>query len=111
MIGKYNLALDIFLAGQRFGKYSSQQILRAHALDGRGHFFTAHEAEQGQRAPGCPAPARGKNRRGQHGLLQQRTYRGGMKKIKNIGQRKTVLVAEGNIQAVVGGGCLQFKIK
>src|SRR5215467_14507856 len=31
--------------------------------------------------------------------------------MKHIGKRKTVLLCQGDVQAVIGGSCLQFKIE
>ena len=102
----------IFLAGQRLRERRPPADRPTHALNRRRNFLAAHETQQRERAAGDPAPARGENRRGEDGLfehLSRREWR--MQKVKNVGQRKTVLFAERNIQAVVRGRGLQLEIE
>ena len=111
MIGNFDVARNIFLAGQGLRENGCEQIVGTHALNRRRNFFPAHEAQQGERAAGNPAPARGEDRRSQHGLLEQRFDAGGLEEMKDVGERKAVLLAERNVQAIVGGGGLQLEIE
>src|SRR5271169_1063917 len=111
MVWDFNVARNVFLAGQRLRKYSGEQIVRTHALNRRWNFLPAHETEQRERAAGNPAPARGEDRRGQHCLFEQLFDARGLQEMKNVGERKAVLVAERNVQAIVRGGGLQFEIE
>ena len=47
----------------------------------------------------------------EHGLLEHCLDAGGVEEMKNVGERKAVLLAERNVQAVVRGGSLQFEIE
>src|SRR5882724_936047 len=92
-------------------KDRSQQIIRSHPLNVRRNFLSTAETKQSQRAPGVPAPPRSENRRCQNSLLENRTNRIRMKKMKNVRKRETMLLAQRNIQSVVGRGSLQLKIE
>ena len=112
VIGNLDVAVDIFLAGQRFGKDAGEQIVGAHALNLRRHFLAALKTQQRERAAGVPAPAHSEQRRGKHGLFEDGLDAiPGCEEVENVGERKTVLFAERNVEAVVGGGGLQFKIE
>ena len=88
-----------------------QQIGGAHTLNLRRDFFSSAEALQRQRATRVPAPARFEHRRGQRGLLQHLLHRVGAQKMEDVGQGKAVLLSQRDVQAVIGGGCLQLEIK
>ena len=111
MVGNLDVPFDIFLARRHIGKNRGQQIVRAHALNLRRNFLAALKTQQSQRARCIPAPARPKDRRSQRRLLQNWRHGLGMQKLKNIGQRETVLLGERDVQAIVGGGGLQFEIE
>ena len=64
----------VVLARRRCREHGGQQILRAHALDLRGHPLPVGKPEQGQRARGIPAPAAHKHRCSQDGLCQHLTH-------------------------------------
>src|ERR1039458_9796177 len=111
MIRNLPLALDIFEASRRVWKHRRQQIVRPHALNLRRHFLAILKTQQRQRPVRIPAPARGKDRRIQRSLLENRLYRIRLQEMKHIAQRKTVLLGQRNVQSVVGGRRLQFKIE
>ena len=111
MIGNLDFAFDVFLAGGHVGKYRSQQIVGAHALNLRRNFLAALKTQQGQGAVRIPAPARGEDRRIERGLLQNRLHGLGLQEMEHIAQRKAVLLGERDVQAVVGGRGLQFEIE
>src|SRR5260370_27890596 len=100
MIGDGDVTRNVFLASKRFWKNGGQQIVGTHALDLRRNFFPTAKAKQGQRAPNIPAPARGEERRSQHGLLQSRAYGIGMEKMADVSEREAMLFSERDIQAV-----------
>src|ERR1700685_15691 len=111
MIRNLALALNIFETSRRIGKSQSQQIVGSHPLNLRRNFPASLEAQQGQRAPRIPAPARAKNRRIQRRLLQNRLYGFRLQEMKNVAQRKTMLLGQSNVQSVVGSRRLQFEIE
>ena len=72
----------------------------------RRYFLATHESQQSKRPAGHPSPSSGENRRVQNRLLQQMLHGFRLQKMKHIFQRKAVLLAERNIQAVVNGSRL-----
>ncbi len=106
-----NVAFDVFLASGDVGEDRGQQIVGAHALNLWRNFLASLKSQQRQRAIGVPAPAGAEDRRSQRGLFQDRLHRFGIEEMKNIGQRKAVLLGQRDVQAVVGGGGLQFEIE
>ena len=44
-------------------------------------------------------------------LFENRLHRFGVQEMEDVSQRKAVLLGQGDVQAVVGGGSLQFKIE
>src|ERR1700730_14554298 len=111
MTGDGDVAGNVFLASKSFGKNGGQQIIGAHALDLRRNSFPTAKTKQGQCASGVPAPARGKERRSEHGLLQNGPDRIGMEKMKDVGEREAVLFAQRDIQAIVGSRSLELEIE
>src|SRR5258708_35808437 len=102
MIGDGDVIRNVFLASKRFRKNGGQQIVGTHALDLRRNFFPTAKAKQGQRAPSSPAAARGEEWRSQHGLLQNGAHGIGMEKMEDVGKQGAMLVAERDIQSLVG---------
>ena len=111
MIGNLNVAHDIFLAGSHIGEHRRQQIIGPHALNLGRNFFAALKAQQRQRAIGIPAPAGSEDRRSQRRLLQNRLHRFGIQEMKNVSQRKAVLLGQRDVQSVVCSRGLQLKIE
>src|ERR1039458_1915633 len=111
MVGNLNVALDVFLAGGYIRENRGQQIVGAHALDLRWHFLAALKTQQSQRSGRIPTPAGLKDGRGERCLFQDRRHAFRMQELKNIRQRKAVLLGERDIQSVVGGRRLQFEIE
>src|SRR5260370_37533159 len=107
MIGDGAVNRNVLLASKSFWKNGGQQIVGTHALDLRRNFFSTAKAKQGQRAPSIPAPARGEERRSQHGLLQYGADGIGMEKMEDVGEREAMLFPERAIQAVVVGRSLR----
>ena len=64
---------------------------------------SARVASQRQRVP--------KDRRRQRRLLKNRLHGFGLQELKDVGQRKAVLLGERDVQPVVGGRRLQFEVE
>ncbi len=111
MVGNLDVAFDIFLARRHIGKHRRQQIVGAHALNLRRDLLAVPKAQQRQRARRVPAPARFEDRRRQRRLLQNRLHGFGMQEMKDIGQRKAVLLGQRDVQPVVGRRRLQFEVE
>ena len=109
--GISDLAGQIFGAGDLIRENGSQQIVGAHALDGRRNLAAAAEAQDRQRARGIPAPARGEHRRIQQGLRQHVFDGLRLQELEDQFERKGVLLGERDVDAVVGGGGLQLEIE
>ena len=93
MVGDHDLAGNIFLAGESFGKHRGQKIIGAHSLDLRWHSLAAHEAQQGESAARVPAPARGENRRREHGLFERFPHGCCVKEMESVREREAVQLA------------------
>ena len=112
MVGDLDVAFDIFKAGGDVGKDGGEEIVAAHALNLRRNLLAVLEAEQGERAVGVPAEAGGEDRRaGEHGLLEDVLDGFRLEEVEDIGEREAVLLGEGDVDAVVGGGGLQFEVE
>ena len=102
--------VEILRAGGLVGKDSGHQIVGAHALDRRRHFAAAAEARDGQRARGVPAPARREHRRASIACVSTCSTVA-RQEFEDDLERKRVLLAERDDDAVVGGGGLQLEIE
>src|SRR5256884_8790040 len=95
MTGNGDIAFGkVFLASQRFRKDRRQQIIGTHALDRRRNLLSVAKTEQSQSAARIPTPACCEERRNKHSLLQDGAQGIGVKKMKDVGKRKAVLLAE-----------------
>ena len=112
MVGDFDVALDVFKAGGDVGEDGGEEIVAAHALDLRGNFFAVLKAEEGERAVGVPAEAGGEDgRAGEDGLLENVFDGFGLEEVEDIGEGEAVLLGEGDVDAIVGGGGLQFEVE
>src|SRR5208282_2098009 len=111
VVGNLDVPFDVLEARRDIGKNGSQQIVRTHALNLRWNLLAALKTQQSQRARCIPAPARSKNWRSERRLLEDRGHGLRSQKVKNIGQRKTVLLGQRDVQSVIGGRRLQFEVK
>src|SRR5580693_5574606 len=111
MIRNLPLTLNIFEASRRIRKNRRQQIIGAHALNLRWNFLSVLKAQQRQSPVRIPTPSRGKDRRIQRRLLQNRLHRRGLQKIKNVSQWKAVLLSQSDVQPVVSSCSLQFEVE
>ena len=111
MIGNLDVTGDIFLTRGHIGEYRGQQVVRTHALNLRRHFLSTLKTQKRERAVSVPTPARAEDRRSQGGLLEDRLNGFGIQEMKNVSERKTVLLRQRNVQAIVGGRSLELKIE
>src|SRR5580692_3767787 len=111
MVGDLNVSRNIFLARSDVREHRGQQIVRAHALNLRWNFLATLKTQQRESAIRIPAPAGAEYRRSQSGLLEDRLNRLRIQKMKNVGQRKTVLLGQRDVQSIVCGRSLQFEVE
>src|SRR5258708_29551830 len=111
MIGERNFAFEILGTGERLGENGCEQVISTHALNVGRHLFSATKTEKSKRAPSVPAPARGEERRRHHGLLENVLHGIGVQEVEDVSEREAVLLAERNIQAIVGRSRLQLEIE
>src|SRR2546430_466695 len=111
MTGNLDIAGNVFLAGSNVGKDGRKQIVGAHALNLRRNFLAALESQQGQRTICIPAPPRAKDWRSARRLYQDVLHSFGTQEMKNVGQRKAVLLGECDVDTVIRGSGLQFEIE
>ena len=97
MIGNLNITHDVFLAGGYVWENRGQQIIRAHALNLRRNLLAALKAQQRQSAVRIPTPTRAEDWRRERRLLEHRLHSLGSEKMKHIGERKAVLLGEGDV--------------
>ena len=70
MVGNANFSGQIFSAGDLIGEAGGEQIVGAHALQGRRNFVASGEAQDGESALRVPFPARAEQGRREHGLRE-----------------------------------------
>ena len=112
MVGDFDVAFDVFKAGGNVGEDGGEQIVASHALNLRRNFFAVLKAQQGEGAVGVPAKAGGEDgRAGEHGLLKNVLDGFGLEEVEDVGEREAVLLGKRDVDAVVGGGGLQFEVE
>ena len=111
MIGYLPLAGQILGARHLVREDGGQQIVGAHALNGRRDFAPAAKAQNRERPGSVPAPACCKHWRVQHGLGQHVFHALGLQEFEHQLQRKGMLFGEGDIDAVVGRRGLQLEVE
>ncbi len=111
MVGDSNLAHQVLGAGRLVRKHGRQQVVRSHALYGRGHLAPAGEAQNGERAGNVPTPASGEHGGSEQGLREQMLHRLRPQELEDDLERERMLLGERNDDAVVGGRGLQFEIE
>ena len=111
MIGDLDVADDGLEAGGGLREDAGEEVFGAGALDLRGDALALGHAQQLQTAVGGPAPAGFEDGRGDGGLFEQ--FLGGVlgEEVEDVGEREAVLLGEGDVDAVVGGGGLQFEVE
>ena len=111
VLGHLTLALDVLETGDLIGEYVGHQVLGIHPLELRRHALAIAIALDGQRAGGIPAPAHL-----EHGGVEQRLHQHVLHAAAlQIGidflQWKTVHRAQGDHDAVLVRGGLQFEVE
>mgnify|MGYP003344379382 CR=1 FL=1 len=109
VFGDADFAGQVFGAGDLIGEDAGQQVVGAHALNGRRDFAAAAEAGDGEGSPSVPFPAGAEHRGGQQGLREDVLDSVGVQEAEDDFERERVLVAEREHQAVVGRGGLDRK--
>src|SRR5580698_5183849 len=111
MIRNLPFALNVLEARSRVRKNRGQQIVGTHPLNLRRHFLSILKAQQRQRPVRVPPPARGKDRRIQRRLFQNRLHGRRLQEIEHIRQWKAVLLRQSNVQTIVSSRSLQLEVE
>ncbi len=112
MVGDLDFAFDVFEAGGDVGEDGGEEIVGAHALDLGRDFFAVAEAEESEGAIGVPTEAGGEDgRAGEDGLLEDVFDGFGLEEVEDVGEGEAVLFGERDVDAVVGGGGLEFEVE
>ena len=111
LIRDRNVANQVFLACCLCGENSGQQVVGAHALQVRRHALTLDGPPELQRPRHVPAPACGEEGYSQKRLHEHVAGQAGRDQLEHLLQRKAVLGAEREDDAVVVGRRLQLKIE
>ncbi len=111
VLGDLDVADDGLEAGGGLREDAGEEVFGAGALDLRGDAFALGHAQQLQAAAGGPAPAVLEDGRGDGGLFEQ--LFGGVfgEEVEDVGEGEAVLLGEGDVDAVVGGGGLQLEVE
>ena len=111
MVGDLDVADDGLEAGGGLGEDAGHEVFGAGALDLRGDALAFGQAQELQAAAGGPAPAVFEDGAGDGGLLEE--LFGGVlgEELEDVGEREAVLLGEGDVDAVVGGGGLQLEVE
>src|SRR5487761_1281024 len=99
-----DVANDGFKASGGLREDIGEEIFGARALDLRCDALAFGEAKQLQTASGGPTPTGFEDGRRDGGLFEQFLYGLLRKKLENVGERKTMLLGERNIDAIIGRG-------
>ena len=106
-----DVADDGLEAGSGLREDGGHEVFGAGALDLRGDAFAFGEAQELQAASGGPAPAVFEDGRGDGGLFEELS--GGVfgEELEDVGEGEAVLLGEGDVDAVVGGGGLELEVE
>ncbi len=91
------------------GEDAGEEVVGAGALDLGGDAFAFLHAQELEAAAGGPAPAVLEEWRRDCGLFEKLARGEGGEEVEDVGEGETVLLGEGDVDAVVGGGGLQFE--
>ena len=111
MVGDLDVADDGLEAGGGLGEDGGHEVFGAGALDLWGDALAFGEAQELQAASGGPAPAVFEDGRCDGGLFEE--LFGGVfgEEVEDVGEGEAVLLGEGDVDAVVGGGGLQLEVE
>ena len=111
VVGDLDVADDGLEAGGGLGEDVGHEVVGPGALDLRGDAFALLHAEELEAASGGPAPAVFEDGRGDGGLLEE-LLRGVLgEEVEDVGEGEAVLLGEGDVDAVVGGGGLELEVE
>ncbi len=102
---------DVLLTRRGVGEDGRQQIVGLHALNRQRHPFAAAESGERERSTGVPAEARAEDRRRQHSLLEHILHARGAQESKDVGERKAVLLGQGDVDSLIGCRRLQLEVE
>ena len=96
---------------RRPGEDVGEKVFRAGALDLRGDALALGVADELEGAGGGPTPAVFEDGRGDGGLFEE--FLGGVlgEELEDVGEGEGVLLGEGDVDAVVGGGGLELEVE
>src|SRR6202041_2222759 len=106
-----DVADDGFEAGCGLREDGGHEVFGAGALDLRGDALAFGEAKELEAASSGPAPAVFEDGRRDGGLLEE--FFGGLfgEEVEDVGEREAVLFGEGDVDAVIGRGGLEFEVE
>ena len=92
-------------------KNTGHEVIGARALDLRGYALAFGHPQELEAAGGGPPPAVLENRRCDGGLFEE--LFGGVfgEEVEDVGERKAVLLSEGDVDTIVGGSGLQLEVE
>ena len=111
VVGDLDVAGHGLGTGGGVGEDAGQEVVGAGALDLGGDAFALGHAQELEAAAGGPAPAVLEEGRGDAGLLEELAGGEGGEEVEDVGQREAVLLGEGDVDAVVGGGGLELEVE
>src|SRR6201996_9270620 len=109
--GDLDVAFDVFEASCRLREDAGEEIFAASALDLRWDLLALLKSQQLQTAGGVPAEAGFEDGRGERCLLKQLGNGVGGEELENVGEGERMLFRERDVEAIVGGGGLQFEVE
>src|SRR5512146_1969681 len=112
MVRNFEFAFDVFETSSDIWKNRREKVVASDALNLRRNFSPALTPQQRQRAGRIPPPARAEDRRTcQHRLLDHILHRLGAEIAKHVGQRKTVLRSQSDVDAIISSCRLEFEVE
>ena len=112
VVGRFNDVGDrVVLALDLSGKDGGQQVVGPHALQWRGDPASPGVPQQGQETGGVPPPPGAEQRGLEHGLEQHLFHGAGRQVGENIRYREGQGRPQREVETVIGGGRLQFKVE
>ena len=111
VVGDLDVADDGLEAGGGLREDAGHEVFGAGALDLRGDALAFGEAQELEAAAGGPAPAGFEDGRGDGGLFEEFLCGVLGEELEDVGEGEAVLLGEGDVDAVVGGGGLQLEVE
>ena len=111
VVGDLDVADDGLEAGGGLREDAGHEVFGAGALDLRGDALALGEAQELEAAVGGPAPAGLEDGRGDGGLLEEFLCGVLGEEVEDVAEGEAVLLGEGDVDAIVGGGGLQLEVE